>query len=186
MIRSAVCLAFAFVLSTSLSVAQNDPYLHFPAGDRAVRQAILDQLLARLPADVKNDAFNKYLQQSGELPPDFDLLPSQFFLPDPLTWTIGGKQVRVTREQWPERRHVALPSRGAAASSNRPGLAAAEVIGDEAGVGFLAFCRPEPALVDVAAVDTNANAAGGLVEEIRRDAVPGSGPGATLFRVISW
>lgn len=102
--RSAACLAFAFVLSTSLSVAQNDPYLHFPAGDRAVRQAILDQLVARLPADVKNDAFNKYLQQTGELPPDFDLLPSQFFLPDPLTWTIGGKQVRVTREQWPERR----------------------------------------------------------------------------------
>ena len=108
MIRPPLCsayvFAFAFILRAAALAADNDPYQRFPAGDRPARQAILDQLLGRLPADVKDDAFNKYLQRTGELPPDFRLLPSQFFLPDPLTWTIGGSESRITREQWPARR----------------------------------------------------------------------------------
>ncbi len=106
MTRSLACTVFLFLIfvGTSLQGADNDPYRLFPSGDRRKREAILEGLLARLPADVKDDAFTRYLRRTGELPPDFDLLPSEFFLPDPLTRTIGGVKTRVTREQWAERR----------------------------------------------------------------------------------
>jgi dienelactone hydrolase len=62
------------------------------------RRAELERLLSRLP---KSEPFTRWLKETGELPPDFDALPSSFEIQDPLTWDGGGK---VSRDQWPRRR----------------------------------------------------------------------------------
>ena len=69
------------------------------------RKAFLTQLLAMLPQDP---AWNDWLHRTGELPPDFDALPTMMDLPDPLLLDENGKQVRITtKDQW-ERRRVSL------------------------------------------------------------------------------
>src|SRR5512144_2485173 len=69
------------------------------------RKAFLTQLLAMLPQDP---AWNDWLHRTGELPPDFDALPTIVDLPDPLLLEENGKQFRITtKEQW-ERRRVSL------------------------------------------------------------------------------
>jgi len=68
------------------------------------RKAFLTQLLAMLPPDP---AWNEWLQRTGELPPDFDSLPTMVDLPDPLALDEQGKQVRITtQEQWARKREV--------------------------------------------------------------------------------
>ena len=74
------------------------------AGSLAKRKLILENLQRRLPPVAKGDAFNDFLRREGELPPDFDLMPSQFFLPDPMTWIEQGQARRATLENWPQRR----------------------------------------------------------------------------------
>ena len=64
-------------------------------------RAALERLLKRLP---EKEFFNEWLKKSGELPPDFDALPSQFYLSDPLMWDKNGRLQRVARADWPERR----------------------------------------------------------------------------------
>ena len=73
------------------------------AGDMIERRkAFLTQLLAMLPQDP---AWNEWLNRTGELPPDFDALPTIMDLPDPLLLEENGKQVRIsTKEQWERRR----------------------------------------------------------------------------------
>src|SRR5262245_52060561 len=63
---------FVFVMLASLS-------LH--GADDAKRRAQLDEMLRLFP---KSAAWEQWLQKSGELPPDFEALPSEPFLPDPL------------------------------------------------------------------------------------------------------
>src|SRR6187551_3278020 len=46
----------------------------------------LDWMLTSLPAAP---AFAQWQQRTGELPPDFDALPRNNFLPDPLTFASG-------------------------------------------------------------------------------------------------
>ncbi len=66
------------------------------------RKAFLTQLLATLPQDP---AWNEWLQRTGELPPDFDSLPTLMDLPDPLLLEEDGKPVRITtRPQWERKR----------------------------------------------------------------------------------
>jgi hypothetical protein len=65
-------------------------------GSLAKRKQILEKLQQRLLPVTKGDAFNDFLKREGELPPDFDLMPSQFFLPDPLTWVEQGQARRAT------------------------------------------------------------------------------------------
>ena len=66
--------------------------------DTEKRKTFLIQLLASLPPDPH---WNEWLQRTGELPPNFDRLPSSVDLPDPLLMEEGGKQVRITtKEQW--------------------------------------------------------------------------------------
>lgn len=74
------------------------------AGSLAKRKLILEDLQRRLKPVVKGDFFNDFLKREGELPPDFDLMPSQFFLPDPLTWVEQGQARRATLATWPQRR----------------------------------------------------------------------------------
>lgn len=63
------------------------------------RRDYRDHLLENLPASPE---FEAWIQQTDELPPDFDALPRQNMLPDPLTFQ-DGRPVR-TRDDWAERR----------------------------------------------------------------------------------
>ena len=58
------------------------------------RRETLDQLLRVLP---KSPEWEKWLEASGELPPDFDAMPSRAMLPDPL-------EDVTTPQDWPARR----------------------------------------------------------------------------------
>ena len=74
------------------------------AGSLAKRKPILENLQRRLLPLTKGDAFNVFLRREGELPPDFDLMPSQFFLPDPMSWVEQGQARQTTLANWPQRR----------------------------------------------------------------------------------
>lgn len=66
-----------------------------------------DQLPGTPPPHVSPEDFTwgDWLERTGELPPDFDELPSTPFLPDPLMLDQGGKNMPVeTIEQWHRKR----------------------------------------------------------------------------------
>lgn len=66
------------------------------------REEILKQLKRLLPSVPSWDA---WLEKSGELPPDFELLPSIPDLPDPLLEEVDGRTVKITKaEDWPRQR----------------------------------------------------------------------------------
>jgi dienelactone hydrolase len=89
-------------------------------GTDAKRRALLEQLLTLLrpsgvPPDGRINAYDKtwedWLRRTGELPPDFDALPSVPFLPDPLSrdgvpvrtaaeWTRQRQALRRDIEKW--------------------------------------------------------------------------------------
>jgi dienelactone hydrolase len=94
-VLSAGCLSLLVIAVIALSVANPS------AQDVDARRAELDRLLGRLP---ESDFFNQWLDRTGEVPPDFDALPSRYYLPDPLRWTRDGVERSVTRAEWPERR----------------------------------------------------------------------------------
>ncbi len=73
--------------------------LGFAAEPTPQQRADREQLRRLLPAC---ESWEKWLQTSGELPPDFDKLPSIPFLPDPLRFNNGNAVA--TPEQWPQRR----------------------------------------------------------------------------------
>ena len=106
-----ICLIFFFGL-TSIAFAQNK----IPANsqsDSLKRKASLSRIMKVLPADkISNgrvsfldENFQDWLKRTGELPPDFDKMPSIPFLPDPLILDEGGKNIPVTSAaQWEEKR----------------------------------------------------------------------------------
>ena len=66
-----------------------------------------DQLPGTPPPHVSPEDFTwgDWLQRTGELPPDFDSMPSLPFLPDPLILDEGGKNIPVkTMDQWNRKR----------------------------------------------------------------------------------
>lgn len=66
-----------------------------------------DQLPGTPPPHVspKDFTWTDWLERTGELPPDFDQMPSLPFLPDPLVLDEGGKNIPVvTMEQWYKKR----------------------------------------------------------------------------------
>jgi len=71
-------------------------------GSIAKQKAFLKEILHVLPKDA---AWERWLQASGALPPDFDAMPSLPFLPDPLRFSNGRE---VKREDWPKRRQELL------------------------------------------------------------------------------
>ncbi len=74
--------------------------------DTAKRQALLEQLTRVLPDSAP---WTQWLKQSGELPPDFDRMPSVQGLPDPLQWTEDGKTHTVkTARDWETCRQATL------------------------------------------------------------------------------
>src|SRR5262245_8715125 len=77
------------------------------------RKASLETILRLLPPDrtsngrvsFLDETFKDWLSRTGELPPDFDQMPSIPLLPDPLVLDEGAKNVPVTTpEQWKEKR----------------------------------------------------------------------------------
>lgn len=70
--------------------------------DRAKRQAYLEQLRRVLPP---SQAWEDWLARTGELPPNFDALPSIPSLPDPLTMEVNGQTRQITNlSEWEARR----------------------------------------------------------------------------------
>jgi len=106
-----ICLIFFFGLP-GLSIAQNK----IPAteqSDSLKRKASLSKIMKVLPADhiangrvsFLDETFKDWLKRTGELPPDFDKMPSIPFLPDPLILDEGGKNIPITSAtQWEEKR----------------------------------------------------------------------------------
>lgn len=71
-------------------------------GSTEKRRAYLEELKLTSP---QNPAWEEWLERTGELPPDFDTLPSCADLPDPLLTEVDGKTVRIADvEQWRARR----------------------------------------------------------------------------------
>jgi cephalosporin-C deacetylase-like acetyl esterase len=70
-------------------------------------KSYLEWMLRTFP---KSEAWEKWLQETGELPPDFDAMPSIAGLPDPFLKMEGDRQVRVgrTRKEWRRRREELL------------------------------------------------------------------------------
>ncbi|WP_331079604.1 acetylxylan esterase [Daejeonella sp.] len=106
-----ICLIFFFGLTT-IAFAQNK----IPAtsqSDSLKLKASLSRTMKVLPADkISNgrvsfldETFKDWIKRTGELPPDFDKMPSIPFLPDPLIEDEGGKNIPVTTAvQWKEKR----------------------------------------------------------------------------------
>lgn len=77
------------------------------------RQEYLRRLIPLLKPEISGKSrvtpldttWQDWLKRTGELPPDFDAMPTIPFQPDPLVLDEGGKNIRVkTRKQWEEKR----------------------------------------------------------------------------------
>jgi hypothetical protein len=112
-------LLFAFLMLTLFGFAQMNSQKQ-EASDKEKQKASLELILKVLPPDQLNEnssfddrgrlsfldrTFTDWLERTGELPPDFDRMPSLPFLPNPLVIDEGGKNIPVkTPEQWQEKR----------------------------------------------------------------------------------
>jgi hypothetical protein len=86
---------------------------HSPADSRRQNLTELLQMLqpSRTPATGRINAFDRtwedWLRRTGELPPDFDAMPSIPDLPDPLLMRDGDRTTPVTTpEQWTRQRRA--------------------------------------------------------------------------------
>lgn len=75
------------------------------------RKAYLKQVASWLPGGGRgavsrlDASWQDWLKRTGELPPDFNAMPSMPFLPDPLILDEGGKNIPIkTVEQWQQKR----------------------------------------------------------------------------------
>jgi cephalosporin-C deacetylase-like acetyl esterase len=94
---------------TDSAVIKND----LTHADSLKQKAILEKIITLLPPErtsngrvsFLDETFLDWLKRTGELPPDFDKMPSIPFLPDPLILDEGGKNIPVkTLAQWKEKR----------------------------------------------------------------------------------
>ena len=81
--------------------------------DELKQKAYLKKLLEWLPRErtengrvsYLDETFRCWLERTGELPPDFDIMPSIPFLPDPLVMDEGRRNIPVKNtDQWNEQR----------------------------------------------------------------------------------
>ena len=85
-------LLFCLLLSVAMSSLQAETL-----DERRARLEWMQKSLPEVPA------WNNWQQQTGELPPDFDLLPRSNLLPDPLRF-FDGRPVKNTTADWEARR----------------------------------------------------------------------------------
>ena len=102
---------FLFVLLVAFSAL--DLKAGSSADDLKKRRAYLEELLSVIQPERPgrgavtrlDSTWRDWLARTGELPPDFDRLPSIPFLPDPLVLDQGGRNIPVTSlEQWQDKR----------------------------------------------------------------------------------
>ena len=83
--------------------------------DIAKQRATLEKIVNLLPPErtrmgrvsFLDSTIHDWLKRTGELPPDFDMMPSIPFLPDPLIIDEGGENIPVkTMAQWEKQREV--------------------------------------------------------------------------------
>jgi cephalosporin-C deacetylase-like acetyl esterase len=114
-IDSLIILVCLFVLSSFYLKGEfSSSHINIvPFADTVKQKANLDKLLGLLPPDriangrvsFLDETFQDWLKRTGELPPDFDRMPSIPFLPDPLIIDEGGKNIPIkTMAQWKEKR----------------------------------------------------------------------------------
>lgn len=112
-------LIVAFFTLTSFGFAQRNSQ-KLKISNEEKQKASLELILKVLPPDQLNEnsafddrgrlsfldrTFTDWLERTGELPPDFEKMPSLPFLPDPLILDEGGKNIPVkTTEQWQQKR----------------------------------------------------------------------------------
>jgi len=114
-------LVIAFFILMSFGFARkNSQKQEASEKEKEKQKANLELILKVLPPDQLNEnsafddrgrvsfldrTFTDWLERTGELPPDFDQMPSLPFLPNPLVIDEGGKNIPVeTPEQWQEKR----------------------------------------------------------------------------------
>lgn len=118
-----LCNIFLAVLVILLYAIPAGGFGDYPESDStglASRKASLELLLKVLPPDMQykgsgfddrgtvsiyDSTFSDWLERTGELPPDFEKMPSIPFLPDPLVIDEGGRNITVkSMSQWEEKR----------------------------------------------------------------------------------
>jgi hypothetical protein len=106
-------LRFGTYLLSSLCLLALENYNLYGQDDEKKRKAYLEDILRLQDKPTSLDSFVNHRDKSwidwqkrtGELPPDFDALPSIPFLPDLLTLDEGGKNIPITNStQWKEQR----------------------------------------------------------------------------------
>src|SRR5699024_8512083 len=84
-----------------------------PIFDTSKHKALLKDILQLLPEDNTKRShisyfdknFKDWLERTGELPPDFEKMPSIPYLPNSLVIDEGGKNIPVkTKKQWEEKK----------------------------------------------------------------------------------
>jgi dienelactone hydrolase len=102
---------FLGLLQSPYASAPNSPAA--ANADSAKRKVVRDWVIKVLPPDfvkngnvsVEDKIFTDWTKRTGELPPDFERMPSIPFLPNPLVLDEGGKNIPVkTAEQWKQKR----------------------------------------------------------------------------------
>lgn len=110
MLQAVISLGLLFLNSSGVGQSSR-----LPSNDTLKRQALLRQILKLLPPDnieagrvsFLDQTFTDWLARTGELPPDFDKMPSIPSLPQALTIDEGTGNIPVTnREQWQKRKKV--------------------------------------------------------------------------------
>lgn len=101
-------LLFVFIVNAEASLRSN------PAKDDSVKRKVnLELILKALPPDRTNngrvsfldESFTDWLNRTGELPPDFDKMPSIPFPPNPLVFNQGENDTPITTmAQWEDKR----------------------------------------------------------------------------------
>lgn len=101
------------VARQAVTYSKNAYLLEKTSSDTSKRKANLERILEFLPADrtsngrvsFLDETFVDWLARTGELPPDFDNMPSIPFLPDPFIEDEGDKNIPIiSAEQWKKKR----------------------------------------------------------------------------------
>ncbi len=87
--KKIVSFVFALVYLSSIG---------FAAENTSKRKALLDEMLRIFP---KSEAWEQWLEKTGELPPDFDAMPNIPYLPDPVS---SGEYRKLMNSEWPKQR----------------------------------------------------------------------------------